>query len=136
MIVIFKIILIILFLRGTVIILFTDEETETKIGDLTCPSSRPAFNFGRAWDKLTNGDPYTLSHILKAMHFNRNMVLQGVLASGLKLTPHIFPSQLHPILQKAHTHEDTLICTLKLHQNPPQSHPLVSPAALKDQASK
>lgn len=75
-------------------ILLTDEETVTKIGYLTCPSSRPAFNSGRVWGKLTT-----------------YIVGQGVVTPGLKLTLHFLPiSSPSPTIKRlthTHTHTDT-----------------------------
>lgn len=61
---------------------------------------------------------------------NRNMVLQGVLASGLKLEPHFLPICYIPYHKKAHTSEYTPACASKRHHTPPKSHPLAIPPAM------
>ena len=53
------------------------------------------------------------------LYTNWNIVLQGLVVSGLKLTLHFLPIPYH---KEAHAHEDTLACTSKLHHTPCRRH--------------
>lgn len=115
MVVIFNIILIIppFEVSGTIIILFTDEETETKIGYLTCPSSRSAFNCGRVWDQLTMKTHSALLKILKTIHINYSAAGRSGFwpETHTPLSSHLSSIPYH---KKAPTHENTPACTSKL----------------------